>query len=184
MQIVAETSWLCRLTRFGIINCFLLAEEDGSATLIDTGLPGTAQAILEAARQLGTPIRRILLTHAHTDHVGSLDALRDKLPHAEIYIGSAEALLLVGDFSTYGLNSAQKPFGFMKTRSSPSKVLADGEMVGSLKTICSPGHTPGHVVYLDTRDGTLIAGDSFTTHMGLVAAGVFKFYFPFPSWFS
>ena len=57
-------------------------------------------------------------------------------------------------------------------------------MVGALQTVFSPGHTPGHVAYFDTRDGTLLAGDSFTTQMGVVAAGVFKFYFPLPRWFS
>jgi hypothetical protein len=34
------------------------------------------------------------------------------------------------------------------------------------------------------RDGSLIAGDAFTTQLGVVAAGVFKFYFPFPALFS
>jgi glyoxylase-like metal-dependent hydrolase (beta-lactamase superfamily II) len=41
-------------------------------------------------------------------------------------------------------------------------------MVGSLRVIESPGHSPGHVAFLDTRDGTLIAGDVFTS-VGRVA---------------
>jgi len=56
--------------------------------------------------------------------------------------------------------------------------------VGSLQAVFSPGHTPGHMAYLDVRDGSLIAGDAFTTQMGVIAAGVFKFYFPFPRLFS
>jgi glyoxylase-like metal-dependent hydrolase (beta-lactamase superfamily II) len=60
----------------------------------------------------------------------------------------------------------------------------DGDRVGSLQAISSPGHTPGHMAYLDVRDGSLIAGDAFTTQMGMIAAGVFKFYFPFPALFS
>jgi len=36
------------------------------------------------------------------------------------------------------------------------------------------------MAYLDVRDGSLIAGDAFTTQMGVVAAGVFKLFFPFP----
>ena len=72
----------------------------------------------------------------------------------------------------------------MKTNSQPTHLLQDGEMVGSLKTVFSPGHTPGHIAFLDVRDGTLLAGDSFTTQMGVVAAGVFKFYFPLARWFS
>jgi len=38
--------------------------------------------------------------------------------------------------------------------------------------------------FLDVRDGSLIAGDAFTTQMGVIVAGVFKLYFPFPSLFS
>jgi glyoxylase-like metal-dependent hydrolase (beta-lactamase superfamily II) len=183
MHLVKETDRLYRLTRL-IFNCFLLKEDDGSATLIDTGLPGSAPAILEKARQLGAPIRRILLTHAHTDHVGSLDAVSAALLGVPIFIGANEAPLLAGDCSSYGCPPGRRAFGYMKTRSQPTHLLQDGEMVGSLKTIFSPGHTPGHVSFLNMRDGTLLAGDSFTTQMGVVAAGVFKFYFPLPRWFS
>jgi glyoxylase-like metal-dependent hydrolase (beta-lactamase superfamily II) len=167
-----------------MINCFLVVEDDGSATLIDTNVPGSASAILKAARQLGATIRRILLTHAHFDHVGSLDALHNSLPAAEISIGVHEAPLLAGDFSAYGCKPGQRAPGFMKTSSHPVRIRSDGEMIGSLRTILSPGHTPGHVAYLDTRDRSLIAGDSFTTKPGVMAAGVFKFYFPFPALFS
>ena len=60
----------------------------------------------------------------------------------------------------------------------------DGERVGSLKAVSSPGHTPGHMAFLDVRDNTLIAGDAFTTQTGVVVAGVFKPLFPFPALFS
>jgi glyoxylase-like metal-dependent hydrolase (beta-lactamase superfamily II) len=183
MLMTRETRRLYRLTR-AIFNCFLVCEEDGSATLIDTGLPGSASSILKRARKLGTPIRRILLTHAHQDHVGSLDALCTQLSGVEIFIGASEAPLLAGDCSSYGCPPGKRAFGFIKTRTGPSHLLQDGEMVGALQTVFSPGHTPGHVAFFDTRDGTLLAGDSFTTQMGVVAAGVFKVYFPLPRWFS
>jgi hypothetical protein len=42
-------------------------------------------------------------------------------------------------------------------------LLRPGDRVGSLEVVGAPGHTPGHVAFLDTRDRTLIAGDVFTT---------------------
>jgi glyoxylase-like metal-dependent hydrolase (beta-lactamase superfamily II) len=45
----------------------------------------------------------------------------------------------------------------------PDVRLEPGDRVGSLEVIPSPGHTPGHVSFLDTRDRSLIAGDVFTT---------------------
>ncbi len=183
MQLVQETMNLFRLTRFGMINCFLVREDDG-LTLVDTGLAGSAPGILRAARTLGSPIRRIVLTHAHIDHVGSTDGLVCELPDIEIVVGQRESRLLRRDFSLDAGETGKKLFGFPGVKSRPTRVLNDGDRVGSLQAIFSPGHTPGHMAFLDVRDGSLIAGDAFTTQMGLIAAGVFKFYFPFPALFS
>ena len=53
------------------INCFLIAENQ-ELTLIDTGLNRSAKGILNAINKIGLPLTKIILTHAHTDHVGSL----------------------------------------------------------------------------------------------------------------
>src|SRR5207237_1662572 len=98
MKIIRHSPNLFRLVRIMPINCFLVREDDGF-TLVDTNIPGRAQQIIAAARTLNLPIRRILLTHAHQDHVGSLDALASQLPEAEVLIGSREARLLAGDLS-------------------------------------------------------------------------------------
>src|SRR5439155_8563270 len=78
----------------------------------------------------------------------------------------------------------KKLLGFPGVKSRPALLLNDGERVGSLQAIFSPGHTPGHMAFLDVRDGSLIAGDAFVTQLGVTAAGAFKFYFPFAAWFS
>jgi glyoxylase-like metal-dependent hydrolase (beta-lactamase superfamily II) len=183
VRLTQETKNLFRLTRFGMVNCFLVKEDDGF-TLVDTGLAGSAAAILKLAHQLGAPIRRIALTHAHIDHVGSLDALVTQLPEIEFVISQRESRLLSRDFSLDPGETRKNLIGFPGAKSRPSRLLNDGDRVVSLQVIFSPGHTPGHMAFLDTRDGSLIAGDSFTTHMGVIAAGVFKFYFPFPALFS
>ena len=166
-----------------MINCFLVREADGF-TLVDTGLRGSAGAILRAAAQLGAPIRRIVMTHSHIDHVGSLDSLMTALPSTELAIGQREARLLAKDLTLDAGEKGKVLRGFTGARARPSRLLAEGDRVGSLQAVASPGHTPGHVAYLDVRDNTLIAGDAFTTQTGIVVAGVFKPLFPFPALFS
>jgi glyoxylase-like metal-dependent hydrolase (beta-lactamase superfamily II) len=44
--------------------------------------------------------------------------------------------------------------------------------------VASPGHTPGHVAFIDRRDGTLLCGDAYTTLGGVATTS--KFVLPFP----
>jgi glyoxylase-like metal-dependent hydrolase (beta-lactamase superfamily II) len=170
-----------RVSRFGLVNAFLVEEEDG-LTLVDTALPGSAKAIRAAALQLGRPIVRIALTHAHGDHVGSLDALADALPGVEVSISERDARLLAKNKTT---DPGEPPEAKMRgsypgARTSPTRTLAPGDRVGSLEVVASPGHTPGHVSFLDTRDRTLIAGDAFSTIGGVATSARMNPLFPFP----
>ena len=183
MKAIQDAKNLFRLTRFGMVNCFLVREDDG-LTLVDTGVAGSAPGILEAARSLGAPIRRIVLTHAHPDHIGSTDALARELPGIEFAVGQRESRLLRKDFSLDAGESGKKLLGFPGVKLPPTILLNDRDRIGSLQAVFSPGHTPGHMSYLDVRDGSLIAGDAFTTTTGVLAAGTFKLLFPFPAIFS
>jgi len=116
--------------------------------------------------------------------VGSIDALLSELPTIEFLVGKRETRLLTRDFTLDADERGKKLLGFPGVKSRPQRCLNDGDRVGSLQAISSPGHTPGHMAYLDVRDGSLLAGDAFTTQSGVVAAGVLKLYFPFPWVFS
>ena len=50
--------------------------------------------------------------------------------------------------------------GWPKVKTAPDVLLAPGERVGSLEAVASPGHTPGHVAFFDTRDRAVICGAS------------------------
>jgi glyoxylase-like metal-dependent hydrolase (beta-lactamase superfamily II) len=56
--------------------------------------------------------------------------------------------------------------------------LRHGDQVGSLEVIDSPGHSPGHVAFRDTRDGTVIAGDVFTSIGGVATTSARNVWFP------
>ncbi len=167
-----------RITRFGLVNAYLVEEEDG-LTLIDTTVPRSAKAILGAAAAIGAPIRTILLTHAHADHVGSLDELHAALPEAAVVISERDSRYLE-KVMTLDPGEPQDKLrgGFPGTATKPTRTVAPGDRVGSLEVIASPGHTPGHVSFLDPRDGTLYSGDAWATLGGVATPARPKPWFP------
>jgi glyoxylase-like metal-dependent hydrolase (beta-lactamase superfamily II) len=175
-----HTDHLIRLTRLGAVNAFLVVEDDG-LTLVDTMIARSADAILSAAREAGAPIVRIALTHAHGDHVGSLDALADALPQAEIAISARDARFLGGDRTLDpGEPESKLRGGYPTTRTKPGRELQAGDRVGSLEVVPAPGHTPGQVAFLDTRDRTLIAADAYSTLGGVATTAKPNPRFPLP----
>lgn len=156
-----------QITRFGFVNAYLVREDDGF-TLVDTTVPRGANRILAAAERAGAPIVRIALTHAHGDHVGSLDELAGKLPGVEVIISARDARLLVKDMTLDPDEPDDKlRGGYPGAKTKPTRTVVAGDRIGSLEVIASPGHTPGHVSFLDVRDRTLLAGDAFSTLGGV-----------------
>ncbi|WP_342553989.1 MBL fold metallo-hydrolase [Paenibacillus sp. FSL R7-0652] len=164
------------------VNVYLV-EEEQHLTLIDAGMPFSLKGILTAAAALGKPITTIILTHAHADHVGSLDGLKDALPDAEVCISRRDAELLAGDVSLLPHEPQTKIRGSVPkgVRTKPDRLLEDGDQIGSLVAIASPGHTPGHMAFMDTRSRVLIAGDAYQVHGGLAVSGRMRPLFPFPA---
>ncbi|HXS45526.1 MAG TPA: MBL fold metallo-hydrolase [Solirubrobacteraceae bacterium] len=159
-----------RISRFGLVNAYLVPEDDG-LTLVDTLIPRSARPVLAAAERIGAPIRRIALTHAHGDHVGSLDDLVAALPGVEVLISARDARLLARDMALDPGEPDTKLRGsYPGTKTRPTRELQPADRVGSLEVIATPGHTPGHVAFLDPRDRTLYCGDVFSTLGGVATS--------------
>lgn len=164
------------------VNCYLVEEEDG-LTLIDAALGFCTKGILKAADTIGKPITKIILTHAHEDHVGALDSIKETIPDVPVYISQRDHRLMNGDRSL-DQHEDQTPIKGgvpknLKTRS--TVLLKEGDQIGSLTAIETPGHTPGSMSFLDSRTKALIAGDGFQTRGGIAVAGDMKPWFPFPA---
>ena len=163
-----------RVVRLGLVNAYLVREDDG-LTLIDTMLPGSAKRIIGAAGACRAPIVRIVLTHAHGDHVGSLDALKQELPEAEVIISTRDARLLAKDMSLDpGEPQNKLRGGYPGAETKPDRTVESGDRVGSIEVIATPGHTPGHVALLDARDRTIYCGDVFSTLGGVATSAKVK----------
>lgn len=161
------------------MNAYLL-DLDGELTLVDTGYPDSAQAILDAIESLGhrrTALARIVLTHAHADHSGSASRLREHTG-ASILMSEVDAELVRGGFASRGLAIRpgfeeilrQQTGGADLTVPAPIEpfevdgYLAPGADVPGLpdvELIATPGHCAGQLSLLWHRHGgVLLAGDA------------------------
>jgi glyoxylase-like metal-dependent hydrolase (beta-lactamase superfamily II) len=169
-----------RISRFGFVNAYLVEEDDGF-TLVDTMLPRSGKVIVARAQELGRPIVRIALTHAHGDHIGSLDELAGQLPEAEVSISPRDARLLAKDKSLDPGEPGKLRGSYPGAKTQPARTLSPGDRVGSLEVLAAPGHTPGHIAFLDTRDRTLYCGDAYSTLGGVATTAKANPKFPLPA---
>ncbi len=122
------------------------------AVIIDPG--EEAQRLLDAARDLGTEIEAILITHCHFDHVGAVAPLA-KATGAPVYCPEIETVVLA-DIMKWTMPG----FGPFESWQAEHTVKG-GErlcLAGlNIEVLFTPGHSPGHVTY--ALEGALLSGD-------------------------
>jgi glyoxylase-like metal-dependent hydrolase (beta-lactamase superfamily II) len=151
-------------------NAFLIEGDDGF-TLVDVGWARAPRVLLDAVADLGckpADIRRIVLTHAHPDHVKGAAEFRRRTG-AHILIHEADAAWLQtgrvpsdGRSGTLGRMIDRLP-PLHWTPVEPDDVLCDGDHIdgsGGLRVIHTPGHTPGHIVLHHEPSHTVLVGDA------------------------
>ncbi len=184
MKITRHGANLIQLTRYPLVfpmNCYVVIEDDG-LTLVDSTTASPSEDVAILAKRLGKELRRVALTHAHGDHVGGVAGVRSRFPGVEVSISERDAPILAGDRTLRASEPQSEVKGyFVKVDWKPDRLLVPGDRVGSLEVVASPGHTPGHVAFIDVRDRTLIAGDAFQTRGGIAVSGDLRLLFPFPA---
>jgi len=143
-------------------NVWLVKDEEG-VSLVDAGIPTMGNGILKFIDKLDIgPLSRILLTHGHSDHVGSIKKIRLKR-EVPIYAYSEEIPYMEGKLPYPRRKKAQvlvKPSIATPLEEDASNHL---KPIGDLIPYHTPGHSPGHVVYYHKKDNVLIGGDLFTS---------------------
>ncbi|RAP77089.1 MBL fold metallo-hydrolase [Paenibacillus montanisoli] len=165
---ISEHIWSLRSWMIIPFRVWVVKEKDG-VTLVDAGIPAMTKGILRFIGKLQAgPLKRIVLTHGHSDHVGAIAGLLAKYPDADVYAHEIEFPYMEGREPYPRRKKAGQTVrpGLAK----PLKTNEDGggglAAIGSLSVYHTPGHSPGHVAYYHEQDGVLLAGDMFTSSKG------------------
>jgi glyoxylase-like metal-dependent hydrolase (beta-lactamase superfamily II) len=149
----------------GVNGNVYLVEDDAKLTLIDTGLPRSSGKIIKYIKQLGyepSSVSTIILTHFHIDHVGSAKKMQE-LTNAKIAVHEAEADVVAAK------KSPPKPKKLLVkaltsiikvTPVEPGLLIKDGDKIGGLLVIGTPGHSDGSISLLDEKRKVMFVGDA------------------------
>ena len=162
---------------------YLIADE--ALALIDSGLPWSARRVLDYITSIGRrheELQLILTTHSHPDHTTGARSISRRTGSVvaahrldtRTVSGGQTALSFMGAF-----NSLPLPFPFL-ARIPVGRLVTDGEalpLLGGLRVVHTPGHTPGSVCYLAETRGVLFSGDTAFSDGKRVSRSV-----PFPGY--
>ena len=140
--------------------------KDKETILIDTGRPGKVKNILKEIESLNIKpknIKHILLTHHDVDHIGNATLLQ-KETGATLWASKKDIPYILGDKSRPGI---KKIASLLMRVKKPEKIkFYNGQKIGDIEIIPTPGHTPGHVSFL--YKDILFAGDLVGSSNGVL----------------
>ncbi|HEX8638780.1 MAG TPA: MBL fold metallo-hydrolase [Pyrinomonadaceae bacterium] len=141
-------------------------EKTKLAICIDPG--EKSPALVDFLHENDLRLQAIALTHAHLDHIGGVSALGESFPDAEILLHAADENLYYGlpdqpifmGFAPHQLQALGLDY---ETPPQLTRNWKNGEVyaVGDLtfKVLHAPGHTPGHVVFVEESERKVFSGD-------------------------
>jgi glyoxylase-like metal-dependent hydrolase (beta-lactamase superfamily II) len=161
---LADGLWALDLGLFPPIASNAYLADDGEATLVDTGLPVNPSTLLREVRAVGyepADLDRVLLTHYDLDHTGGMSALRRAGFDGRVHVGREDVALMDGGWSP----SLFHPKGVFHRAVRPFfdipgiEPVADRDRIGGFEAFHTPGHNPGHTVYVNETLDAAFLGD-------------------------
>ncbi|NKZ31590.1 MBL fold metallo-hydrolase [Ureibacillus thermosphaericus] len=139
-------------------NCYIVSNQSKECIIFDPGEEGNRIISTIQSQQL-KPLA-IFLTHAHFDHIGAVDELRQAF-HIPVYIHKEEEDWLMDP----NKNGSGKYVDLQTYRLQPADYIIEKEqtfVVGGMKfhAVFTPGHSPGSISYIFEDDGFAIVGDT------------------------
>jgi len=116
--------------------------------LVDAGVP--PMAISPYKEQIDT----IILTHCHFDHTARVKEIAS-MCKAKVAIHKNDARGLVEDTLSLSMH-----FGARSPGIAPDIILDEGDILGNLTVLHTPGHTRGSICLFSEQDHILISGDT------------------------
>ena len=176
--------------RTSLIHPVLLRDDDGSTTLIDTGMPGQLEQLRTLMQKAGvslSALTRIIITHQDIDHIGGAQAIVEA-SHAEVFAHPDDIPYIQGELPLIKMNAervaamlaslpeaqrdAARAIFAHPPRVAVDRRLADGQELPfheGIVVIHTPGHTPGHVSLYLRKHRILVSGDAMVVQDGVLA---------------
>lgn len=141
----------------GETNCYIIQDEKTKETIvIDPG--GEVDKISEMLDTLHANVKYILLTHCHGDHIGGVQALKEKyggkvLIHIEDEPGLKDPMINLSDYVGIGMVTLEAD-----SRLNDNDLIHIGDM--EFKVLHTPGHTQGGICLYQENEKILFSGDT------------------------